>query len=80
MEKLFKGHKAVALLGARQCGKTTLARMYARSLPRQELIHAFDLENPVDLVRLTNPITILRQLSGLIIIEEIQRRPEIFLP
>lgn len=78
IEKLFKNHKAVALLGARQCGKTTLSRMYARSLPNQELIHVFDLESPIDLARLQNPMTLLRQLSGLIIIDEIQRRPEIF--
>ena len=78
IEKLFRIHKAVALLGARQCGKTTLARMYARSLPNQEHIHIFDLENPVDLERLQNPMTLLGQLSGLIVIDEIQRRPELF--
>jgi hypothetical protein len=78
IEKLFRSHKAVALLGARQCGKTTLSRLYARSYPNQEHIHVFDLENSVDLETLQNPMTVLKQLTGLIIIDEIQRRPEIF--
>ena len=78
IERLFKTHKAIALLGARQCGKTTLARMYARALPDQTQIHIFDLEDPVDLERLQNPMTILKQLSGLIIIDEVQRRPDLF--
>lgn len=78
VKTLFKSHKAVGLLGARQCGKTTLARMYAKSLPDQESIHLFDLEDPVDLEKLQNPMITLKQLSGLIIIDEIQRRPDLF--
>lgn len=78
IDKLFKSHKAIGLLGARQCGKTTLAKMYARSLLNQNHIHIFDMEDPVDLEKLQNPMITLRQLSGLIIIDEIQRRPELF--
>lgn len=78
IDKLFNSHKAIGLLGARQCGKTTLAKMYARTLPKSIEIHFFDLEDPVDLEKLQNPIISLKPLSGLIIIDEIQRRPELF--
>ncbi len=64
----------VALLGPRQCGKTTLARAYAEREPSE----FFDLENPVDLRRLTAPMQALEPLSALVIIDEIQRRPELF--
>jgi predicted AAA+ superfamily ATPase len=73
----FHTHPIVGLLGPRQCGKTTLAKMYAES---QELaqVHHFDLEDPVDLSRLQNPKLALESLEGLIIIDEIQRFPELF--
>ena len=64
----------VALLGPRQCGKTTLAHMVAEREPSTY----FDLENPVDLRRLSAPMTILEQLEGLVIIDEIQHRPDLF--
>lgn len=67
-------HPVAALLGPRQCGKTTLARIIAA---RQASTY-FDLENPVDLRRLSAPLTVLQELSGLIIIDEIQRRPDLF--
>jgi uncharacterized protein len=65
-----------ALIGPRQCGKTTLARQFAKSctLP----IHYFDLEDYTDLAKLANPKLVLNQLEGLIIIDEIQRRPDLF--
>lgn len=65
-----------ALLGPRQCGKTTLSRDYEK----QETgpIHRFDLEDSADLARLENPKIALEPLEGLIIIDEIQRRPELF--
>ncbi|HSW48948.1 MAG TPA: ATP-binding protein [Bryobacteraceae bacterium] len=63
-----------ALLGPRQCGKTTLARAIARS-PRAEY---FDLEDPVGVQRLAEPMTALGPLRGLIVIDEIQRRPDLF--
>ncbi|MCK5404679.1 MAG: ATP-binding protein, partial [Desulfobulbaceae bacterium] len=64
----------VALLGPRQCGKTTLARHIAS----QKESDYFDLENPLDIARLSNPIFALEKTRGLIVIDEIQRKPEIF--
>ncbi|HVT58418.1 MAG TPA: ATP-binding protein [Thermoanaerobaculia bacterium] len=66
----------VGLLGARQVGKTTLARDLARR--RDGQVAFFDLEDPADLARLAEPILALRELDGLIIIDEVQRRPELF--
>ncbi len=63
-----------ALLGPRQCGKTTLARQV---LPAGRAGY-FDLENPLDLQRLAEPMTALAPLRGLVVIDEIQRRPELF--
>ncbi|MDE2135948.1 MAG: ATP-binding protein [Gammaproteobacteria bacterium] len=65
---------AVALLGPRQCGKTTLARQLAGSSNSTY----FDLENPVDLARLSEPLTALESLRGLIVIDEVQRHPDLF--
>ena len=70
---------AVCLLGPRQVGKTTLAKRYAKEAQKKGSdVHFFDLENAEDLVILLNPMLALSQLSGLIIIDEIQRRPELF--
>jgi hypothetical protein len=70
----FKASPAVALLGPRQCGKTTLARAIAA----QQRNTYFDLENPVDLARLSQPMLALEPLRGLVVIDEIQRRPDLF--
>ncbi len=51
----FRVNPVVALLGPRQCGKTTLARMYIKELKRKKKIHYFDLEDPEDLVLFENP-------------------------
>jgi uncharacterized protein len=67
-------HPIAALLGPRQCGKTTVARMIGQRQPSTY----FDLENPVDVRRLSAPLTVLEALSGLIIIDEMQRQPELF--
>jgi uncharacterized protein len=72
--RVFSVHPIVALLGPRQCGKTTLARMYAEREPSS----FFDLESPVDARRLSAPLSVLEKLTGLVILDEIQRRPEIF--
>ena len=66
--------RAVAILGPRQCGKTTLARHF---LPPDSLNY-FDLEEPQSLARLAEPATTLRPLKGLVVIDEIQRRPDLF--
>lgn len=66
----------VALVGPRQAGKTTLARMLAASWG--EAVHSFDLESPADLARLANPELALRPLKGLVILDEVQQRPDLF--
>ncbi len=63
--------RVVALLGPRQSGKTTLARQFVPA----ESLNYFDLE---DLARLSEPDTALRPLKRVIVIDEIQRRPELF--
>src|ERR1700722_7991046 len=70
----LKRSRVVALLGPRQCGKTTLARQFVAA----NSLNYFDLEDPRGLARLTEPDIALRPLKGLIVIDEIQRRPEIF--
>ncbi len=70
----LRSSPAVALIGPRQCGKTTLARQLASSSKSTY----FDLENPVDLARLFEPMTALEQLRGLVVIDEVQRHPDLF--
>jgi uncharacterized protein len=67
----------VALLGPRQCGKTTLARSYFNELNGGRLNY-FDLEDPQDLARLDQPQIALSELRGLVVIDEIQRKPDLF--
>jgi len=64
----------VGLVGPRQCGKTTLARDFVKP----GALNYFDLEDPVSLARLESPMEALSQLTGLIVIDEIQRRPDLF--
>lgn len=64
----------VALVGARQVGKTTLARAIARGAGATW----FDLEDVTDLARLENPRLALEPLRGLVVIDEVQRRPDLF--
>ena len=79
IQSAFSVHPVVALLGPRQCGKTTLAREYIhQELGEIPLSNYFDLERPSDLARLANPELVLSSLSGLIVIDEIQRIPELF--
>jgi len=70
----LKRSRVVALIGPRQCGKTTLARQF---VPAKSLNY-FDLEDPQGLARLSEPDTALRPLKGLVVIDEIQRRPDLF--
>lgn len=74
IKRLFTIHPVVALLGPRQCGKTTVARM----LSTEQKATYFDLEHPVDVRRLTAPLTVLETLAGLVIIDEVQRQPALF--
>lgn len=64
----------VVLTGPRQSGKTTLARRLLDPIS----VNYFDLEDPVSLMRLEQPMTALRSLEGLVVIDEIQRRPDLF--
>ena len=77
IEVLFRTHPVVGILGPRQCGKTTLAREYIAALPQQQ-VHYFDLEDPEHLNRLAEPKLTLAALEGLIVIDEVQRSPELF--
>ena len=73
---LLNEFPVVTLLGARQVGKSTLARQLVASRPDPSTW--FDLENPVDLTRLADPGLELRPLRGLVVLDEIQRLPEVF--
>ena len=66
--------RVVVLAGPRQCGKTTLARQ----LLDENSVNYFDLEDPASLARLDEPMTALRPLRGLVVIDEVQRRPGLF--
>ena len=75
--KRLRTFPVVAILGPRQVGKTTLARQVGRGYPGPT--HRLDLERPSDLNRLTDdPELVLDGLRGLVIIDEVQRRPELF--
>jgi hypothetical protein len=66
----------VSLVGPRQTGKSTLAQMVAKA--SAQTVHFFDLESPSDLARLAQPELVLRPLQGLVILDEVQRRPDLF--
>jgi hypothetical protein len=74
LKKALSRSRVVVLTGPRQCGKTTLARR----LLSETSVNYFDLEDPTDLDRLAEPMTALRPLKGLIVIDEVQRWPDIF--
>jgi hypothetical protein len=76
LDAAFAGFSAVAILGPRQIGKTTLARQFAERLPGP--VTRFDLEDARDVARLEDPLGALEPLRGLVVLDEIQRRPEIF--
>jgi len=74
MMAALERNPVVVLSGPRQCGKTTLAR----KLLSPESVNYFDLEDPASLSRLDEPMTALRPLEGLVVIDEVQRRPDLF--
>lgn len=75
LSEALRRSRVVALVGPRQCGKTTLARgLHAQ----RGAIHYFDLEDPSNLAALDEPMTSLGSLRGLVVIDEVQRRPDLF--
>ena len=74
--KLLKANPVVGVLGARQVGKTTLARLLQKQIKSET--HYYDLENPEDAAQFHEPMLLLKPLKGVIIIDEIQRIPGLF--
>jgi len=74
LQRALARSRVVVLTGPRQCGKTTLAR----ELLPADSVNYFDLEDPASLARLEEPMTALGPLRGLVVIDEVQRRPDLF--
>jgi len=74
VRQAIRRNPVVALYGPRQCGKTTLARQIAEAGTAEY----FDLEDPVSQRRLSEPMLALRDLRGLVVIDEVQRQPGLF--
>jgi uncharacterized protein len=74
VESRLRANPIVLLLGPRQCGKTTLARAFAKRHGAQY----FDLEAPADRSRLAQPATALEGLRGAVVVDEAQLQPEVF--
>lgn len=71
LQGLIREFPVTVILGPRQCGKSTLSKELGP-------VHRFDLENPRDLARLQQPLLALEGLDGLVLIDEIQRQPDLF--
>lgn len=76
VRRLLRAYPIVALIGPRQVGKTTLARAVAGAWDGPTAL--FDLESPADLARFADPATTLEPLKGLVVVDEIQRRADLF--
>jgi predicted AAA+ superfamily ATPase len=76
IRRRFRTSPVVALLGARQVGKSTLARQFAAG--HKGPVHWFDLERRADLRRLDEEWVAVERLRGLVVLDEIHRRPELF--
>ena len=76
LRSLIRQFPVVGILGARQVGKTTLARQLVKT--HRGHVTYFDLESAEDLARLGDPMLALRPLTGLIVLDEVQRRPDLF--
>jgi predicted AAA+ superfamily ATPase len=74
--ELLNQNPVVGVIGARQVGKTTLAQRFAAQINNS--VFYYDLENPEDEARLTDPMLVLKPHKGLVVIDEIQRMPDIF--
>lgn len=76
LHKLLSHNPIVAILGPRQCGKTTLSHQFSSDWTSP--VTTFDLENPRDIQRLQDPLLALEDAKGLVIIDEIQKSPDLF--
>jgi predicted AAA+ superfamily ATPase len=76
IQGLLRRHPVVGMIGARQVGKTTLARLLIEKTTGPSSY--FDLESPEDLARIADPMLALKELEGLVVIDEIQRQPDLF--
>jgi predicted AAA+ superfamily ATPase len=76
LKQLLKTNPVVGIVGARQVGKTTLARMLCATHGNR--MHYFDLEDPDDMARLADPALALKPLRGLVVIDEVQQLPGLF--
>lgn len=76
LKALLDHFPVVGIIGARQVGKTTLAHMLAGEIGQE--VTYFDLENPEDLARINDPMLSLKALRGLVVIDEVQRKPGLF--
>ena len=74
VEAALRRAPVVVLAGPRQCGKTTLARRFVDP----DSVNYFDLESPPDLARLEEPMTALATLHGVVVVDEVQLRPDLF--
>jgi len=74
LNKRFRNNPVVSILGARQCGKTTLARQFSEQWPTD--VTFFDLENPLDIRRLEEPLLALENVEGLIAIKALQLKED----
>ena len=74
IRRKLRHNPVVSVLGPRQAGKTTLARVIASEVSSV----FFDLEDPRELSRLEHPATALEPLEGLVVIDEVQRKPDLF--
>ena len=75
VQNALRRNPIAVILGPRQCGKTTLARELIRG---RSDIRFFDLEDPATLESFANPHLLLRDLRGLVVVDEVQRRPDLF--
>lgn len=73
---LLERHRIVGIIGARQVGKSTLVEEYLKTVSVPT--HIFDMENPEDEARLSEPMLALKGLTGIVVIDEVQRYPDLF--
>ncbi len=76
IKEKFNYSPVVAIIGPRQCGKTTLARQYIKLTKSKSMF--FDLEDPIHFKAMQSPMFTLESFSGLIVIDEVQIMPELF--